>query len=187
MGSEAGAMWEDLEQWLSARYSAKSLASYRYAIGRYLAWIGDGAKGATYADILTYLASLRTLHLRPRTLNNYLFAVKLYYHFLRDTGQRDDHPCQRLRLRDAVDRGIRIDELYPPEELEALLQSGASKVPGLTARNRVVLSLLIHQALLVSELVRLRIDDLDLTAGTVYVSASVSNLARTLPLLPEQI
>ena len=75
------------------------------------------------------MAELRAENHRPRTLKNYVFAVKIYYHYLRDTGQCQDHPCLRLRLRDAVDRSIRVDELYTPEELAGLLEGGVSKMP----------------------------------------------------------
>jgi len=187
MGADAGARWEELEQWLAAKYSPRSQAGYRYGIERYLNWMGGDAVTATYSDILRYLARQRALHLRPRTLKNYVFAVKIYHHFLCDTGRREDHPCLRLRLRDAVDRSIRIDELYTPDELTTLLAGGGSKIPGLTGRNRVIIGLLVHQALLVSEVVRLEVGDVDLKAGTVYVRESVGNRARTLPLLAVQI
>jgi integrase/recombinase XerD len=188
-GEDAGTKRVMLEQWLSDRYSPKRLSGYLYTIGRYLEWIGGEEQALTsdYGQILGYLAHLRTLHLRPRTLKNYVFGVKIYHHFLRDTGRRLDHPCLRLRLRDIVDRGIRIDELYRPDELAALLDRGVSKLTGLTGRNRVIIGLLVHQALLVSEVVALRSGDVDLPAGTIYVSESVGNLARTLPLMVTQI
>jgi integrase/recombinase XerD len=188
-GEDAGAKRELLEQWLSGRYSAKSQSGYLYAIRIYLEWLGgeEQTLTANYGQILGYLAHLRSLHLRPRTLKNYVFGVKIYHHFLRETNRRSDHPCLRLRLRDIVDRGIRIDELYDPDELAALLERGARKLAGLTGRNRVIIGLLVHQALLVSEVVALRSGDVDLPAGTIYVSESVGNLARTLPLMATQI
>jgi integrase/recombinase XerD len=179
----------ELTEYLRQKYSERSVAGYRYGIEKYVAAVGGeaAAMAADYAKILAYVAELREENRRVRTLKNYVFAVKIYYHFLRDTGRRADHPCLRLRLRDAVDRSIRIDELYSPEELTKLLESGASKITGLLGRNRVIIGLLVHQALLVSEVVALRVGDVDLKAGTVYVSESVGNRARTLPLLAVQI
>lgn len=178
-----------LDDYLREKYSESSVSGCRYAIGLYLDWVGGEAKAltATYGDVLGYVAYLRKQKLRPRTLNNYVFAVKIYYHFLRASKQREDHPCQRLRLRDAIDRSIRIDELYSAQELENLLEKGISTLPGIMSRNRLIIGLLVHQALLVSELVRLKIDDLKLNEGTVYVGESVSNRARTLPLMTPQI
>lgn len=180
----------ELSEYLQEKYSPRSLAGYRYGIERYVAAVGGQAAAmvADYATILGYVAQLRRdSPLRARTLNNYVFAVKIYYHYLRDTHQRSDHPCLRLHLRDAVDRSIHLDELYTPEELTELLQGGVSKLAGLTARNRVIIGLLVHQALLVSEVVALRLGDVNLEAGTIYVTESVGNRARTLPLVAAQI
>ena len=179
----------ELTEYLRQKYSERSVAGYRYGVERYVAAVGGEAASvvADYATILDYVAGLRRQKRRARTLKNYVFAVKIYYHYLRDTGRRDDHPCLRLRLRDAVDRSIRIDELYTPEELVALLDGGGSKIAGLTGRNRVITGLLVHQALLVSEIVTLEVGDVDLAAAAVYVRPSVGNRARTLPLVAGQI
>jgi integrase/recombinase XerD len=182
--ADAGAEKGSWQQWLAASFSPKSQAGYRYGIRRYLSWIGGEAEAqvATYADVLAYLAHLRALLLRPRTLNNYLFAVKLYYRWLQSTGQRSDHPCARLRLRDQIDRSVPLDKLYTPEQLEALASDNAASL-----RNRVIVGLLVHQALMVSEIVAIRVGEVDLKKGTVYIGESVSNRSRSLPLLALQI
>lgn len=179
----------DIEQWLRAKYSAASLTGYRHAIDRYLTWMGGEAavRTADYGDVLGYVNELRKGKLRPRTLHNLVFGVKIYYHYLVAAGKRKDHPCRRLRLRDAVDRRIRLDELYTAEELDEVLTRGSSKMAGLTERNRVIVGLLVYQALTVSEVVALRVADVELTAGRVHVAESVSNLRRTLPLVATQI
>ena len=179
----------ELTEYLRQKYSERSVAGYRYGVERYVAAVGGeaAAVAADYATILSYVAELRREERRARTLKNYVFAIKIYYHYLRDVGRRDDHPCLRLRLRDAVDRSIRVDELYTPEELTELLDGGTSKLPGLTGRGRVIIGLLVHQALLVSEIVTLEVGDVDLAAAAVYVRASVGNRARTLPLVAGQI
>jgi len=179
----------DIEQWLWAKYSAASVTGYRHAIDRYLTWMGGEAtaQAADYGDVLGYVNELRKGKLRPRTLHNLVFGVKIYYHYLVATGKRKDHPCRRLRLRDAVDRRIRLDELYTAEELDEVLTRGGSKMAGLTERNRVIMGLLVYQALTVSEVVALRVADVELTAGRIHVAESVSNLGRTLPLMATQI
>ena len=188
-GADAGAKKDGLEQWLRAKYSAASLTGYRHAIDRYLDWMGGEATARTadYGDVLGYVNELRKGKLRPRTLHNLVFGVKIYYHYLVAAGKRKDHPCRRLWLRDAVDRSIRLDELYTAEELDEVLTRGASKMAGLTERNRVIVGLLVYQALTVSEVVALRVADIELTAGRIHLTESVSNLRRTLPLVATQI
>jgi len=183
-GEAAGAKEVRWEQWLLAGYSPKSIPSYRYGIRLYLGWIGGEIKAqtATYADVLAYLNHLRSGSRKPRTIANYLFAVKLYYHWLQETGQRGDHPCARLRLRDQVDRSVRIENLYTPDQLEELANDKT-----MSLRNRVIVGLLVNQALMVSEIVAVRLADVDLKKGSIYVSESVSNRARSLPLMASQI
>lgn len=183
-GADAGTKEGGWEQWLRASFSPKSQAGYRYGIRLYLSWIGGeaNARTAAYGDVLSYLAHLRTLHLRPRTLNNYLFAVKLYYRWLRATNQRADHPCARLRLRDKVDRSVRLENLYPPEQLRELVSDKT-----LSLRNRVIVGLLVHQALMVGEIVAVLVGDVELKDGSLYVREGLSNRARKLPLLAGQI
>ena len=179
----------ELDYYLRGKYSERSLSGYRHAIDRYLAWMGGEGKARTadYGDVLGYVNELRKGKLRPRTLHNLVFGVKIYYHYLCATGRRADHPCRRLRLRDAVDRSIRLDELYTAEDLDKVLIRGESKMAGLTQRNRVITGLLMYQALTVSEVVALRVADIELTAGRVHVAESVSNLGRSLPLVASQI
>jgi integrase/recombinase XerD len=183
-GADAGAKDGILEQWLVAKYSPKSLSSYRYGIRLYLDWIGGeaGAQTATYTDIIAYLNHLRSGNRKPRTIANYLFAVKLYHRWLQETKQREDHPCARLRLRDPVDRSVRLENLYTPEQLQKLT---GDKTLGL--RNRVIVGLLVHQALMVGEIVVVLVGDVDLKNGSLYVREGVSNRARNLPLLAGQI
>ena len=139
---------KELDHYLQEKYSAASLTGYRHAIGRYLTWMGGEAvaRTADYGEVLGYVNELRKGKLRPRTLHNLVFGVKIYYHYLVATGKRNDHPCRRLRLRDAVDRRIRLDELYTAEDLDEVLTRGASKMARLTERNRVITGLLVYQA-----------------------------------------
>jgi integrase/recombinase XerD len=183
-GGAAGAEKGTLEQWLVDRFSPKSLPSYRYGIRLYLSWIGEEASAqmATYTDVVSYLNYLRKADRKPRTISNYLFAVKLYYRWLQQTGRREDHPCARLVLRDLVDRSVRMDKLYSAEQLKDL---AAEQWPN--PRNQVIVGLLVHQALMVSEVVALLVGDIELAAGEIFVGQSVSNRARKLPLLAAQV
>ncbi|WP_420459581.1 tyrosine-type recombinase/integrase [Neolewinella sp.] len=180
---------KELDDYLRGKYSERSLSGYRHAIVRYLTWMGGEGKARTadYGDVLGYVNELRKGKLRPRTLHNLVFGIKIYYHYLCDTGRRADHPCRRLRLRDAVDRSIRLDELYTAADLDEVLTRGESKLTGLTGRNRVITGLLVYQALTVSEVVALQGADIELEAGRIHVAESANNLARTLPLVASQI
>jgi integrase len=85
-------------------------------------------------------------------------------------------------LRDLVDRSVRMDKLYSAEQLQVLAEEKWSN-----PRNGIIVGLLVHQALMVSEVVALLVGDVDLSQGEIYVRESVSNRARKLPLLAGQV
>ncbi|MBK7883811.1 MAG: hypothetical protein IPJ81_08420 [Chitinophagaceae bacterium] len=59
---------------------------------RYVTYMQEKAITATYTDVLNYIGYLRKLQLHPKSLRNNLFAIKIYYRYLVQTGKRTDHP-----------------------------------------------------------------------------------------------
>ncbi|MBK7885206.1 MAG: site-specific integrase [Chitinophagaceae bacterium] len=77
------------------KYSSTSVKSYESTILRYVTYMQEKAITATYTDVLNYIGYLRKLQLHPKSLRNNLFAIKIYYRYLVQTGKRTDHPCQK--------------------------------------------------------------------------------------------
>ena len=156
-------------------------------IDRYLLYMGQRAERALYNDVLDYVSYLRKTKCHPKTIKNNLFAVKIYYHYLISTGKRKDHPCIDLNLQDKIDRSIAVEELYKPKELEELLEKSKTRKSSLHERNKVIISLLIYQALTVLEISQLNTNDINLEAGTINIKGNVKNNGRTLNLRTNQI
>lgn len=176
-----------LEEYFKAHYSPKSISNYLGITCRFKAYMNNNAETATYKDILEYIGYLRQYKLSPRSIHNYLHVVKAYYNWLIETGQRADHPCKRLNLKDRLNKSIAIESLYSMETLENLLQSHQSKNKALQKRDECVISLLIYQALTTQELSALETENINLEKGTVYIKAGRSNRSRTLSLKSQQI
>ena len=176
-----------LLEYIKGKYSPTSVNSHYGNTLRYLACIGARALTANYQDILNYIETLRTQELHPKTLRNYLYAVKIYYNYLQESGQRQDHPCKRLYLKDRINRAIPMETLYSERQLEELMNNYQSLDPELQQRNMVIISLLVYQALNIREISNLQMQDIDLEKGQIFVRASVQLNARTLPLKPNQI
>lgn len=140
---------------------------------------------ATYADVLQYLEDQRIIYKNPQTVATILHAVKAYYAWLLETDQREDHPCQALQLKDKVPPRP-LSTLFSRAELQTLLQR-TERYGLLAARNRLILSLLITQALTVGELVRLSFEHLNQAARTLTVLPSRMLNGRQLPLSEEQL
>jgi site-specific recombinase XerD len=176
-----------LTDYLTSKYSATSIRSYENMIRRFRLSLGERADGAGYHEVLDYIGQLRSQGLHPKSLRNNLFAVKIYFDYLLETGKRTDHPCKYLNLKDQVNRQIAVESLYSREVLEELYEHYQAKKPENQRRDKIIISLLIYQALTVLEISQLRIEDVKLEAGTVYIRENVKNRGRTLDLKPRQI
>lgn len=177
----------NLRTYLEQEYSPTSINSYELMINRYILAMGDKAEKGTYTDVLDYIGLLREQNLHPKSLRNNLFAIKIYYRYLVATGKRNDHPCRYLYLKDQINRAIQVESLYPKEILEELYETHQSKNPDNQNRDKIIISLLIYQALAVLEIAQLKTTDIDLESGTIRIKGNVKNKGRTLSLKPKQI
>ena len=176
-----------LKDYLQKKYSPTSINGYENMINRYLLTLGQRAEKATYTEVLDYIGLLRTLGLHPKSLRNNLFAIKIYYNYLVASGKRKDHPCRYLNLKDQINRQIQVESLYPKETLQELYETYQSKNPENQQRDKIIISLLIYQALTVLEISQVKIGDVNLEAGTIKIKGNSKNKGRILSLKPNQI
>lgn len=177
-----------LEEYLRKNYSATTIQGYLYIIRKYTQR-QHRSEQATYAQVLDYIGQLRSEGKHPKTLRNHLFAIKIYYRYLLATGARKDHPCASLYLQDPIDRSIHVQELYPMKAMEdfARTYTPSKQHPHTQLRERVIIALLINQALTVLEIAQLDLGDIDLDKATIRINGNVKNKGRTLDLKPAQI
>lgn len=179
-----------LKDYLEAHYSPRSIYHYLDKIGKFLEY-DENAINLTQIEILNYIGYLRSLKLHPKTIRNHMYSIKIYYNYLQASGQRNDHPCKHLNLKDQINRAVHLEGLYSMEEMEAFLSSHQTR-PELQRRDEIIISLLIYQALTNTEIVNLTVADIDLEGGKVRINTESSgakniNLSRTLGLKPKQI
>jgi site-specific recombinase XerD len=176
-----------LEEYIKHKYSPTSQNGYILSINRYLSFMNDDAINGNYQDILNFIAYLRTTKAHPKTLRNYLFSIKIYYQWLLVTEQREDHPCKTLYLTDKIDKTIPVETLYSEKQLLELLENHKPVKSYIQYRNKVIISLLIFQALKSSEIVNIKLEDLDLENGTVHIRRPHPKQDRVLALQSNQI
>jgi len=116
-------------------------------------------------------------------------------------GKRSDHPCENLNLKDQIQRLIIVESLYSKEQLEELYNTfespadqrkWATKSESIKKRDKVILSLLIFQALTTTEITSLKLESINLDECTICIKSNESkgrrgNKSRTLPLHSRQI
>ena len=183
-----------LQEYLQEKYSKSTLYSNLFLIKRFTDYYQNKAQTATYKDILNYIAHLRKNHkLHPKTLRQCLYGVKIYFNYLLETGQRHDHPCSELFLKDKIDKQIQVDNLYNQETLENFFETYQIKAKKyLQNRNKIIISLLIYQALTVTEIANLEVENIDLEKAEIKIKGNreptaKSPQSRVLPLNAKQI
>ena len=160
-----------IKQYLQKKYSKSTLNSNLYNIKRFTDYYQSKAPKATYKDVLNYIEHLRKNYdLHPKTLRHCLYGVKIYFNYLLETGKRNDHPCSELFLKDKVSKDIQVDNLYSSETLEQFFKSYKIKRKTyLLNRNKIIISLLIYQALTVNEITALEVEHIDLEKGEIFI------------------
>ncbi len=190
-----------LDKYILQYYSSKSCPRYMSQIEQYQAYKNGTAEQSTYPEIIEYIGYLRDRKLHPKTLINHLHSLKIYFRYLVSIGKRNDHPCEHLYLKDQINKAIIVESLYSKEELEELYNSFET-VPdkrkwaviseSIKKRDKVILSLLIYQALTTTEILHLKVNDIDLNEGTIEIKEITlpgrrTNKGRILALKPKQI
>ena len=183
---------KSLNEYLREKYSLKGIYHYEDKINKYLNYINTKGIQETQLDILNYIGFLREQNLHPKTIRNHLYSIKVYYNYLQKTGQRQDHPCKSLNLKDQINRAIEIESLYTMKQMEQFLSEHKTKQSFLQRRDEIIISLLIYQALTNTEVVNLETKNVNLEEGKIYIKtekgkAKNTNKSRTLALKPKQI
>ncbi|GAV19929.1 integrase/recombinase XerD [Mariprofundus micogutta] len=149
-------------------WSAQTAQSYRSDLLHASAFFQANQTTLMQADqaaVLHYLASLRRDGLKESTIQRRRSALSTWFTYLQDQGQREDHPARHLpRLR----KSRPLPKLMGEQDVEALLNApDIHTTTGL--RDRTMLEVLYATGLRVSELVHLRLSDMDMGAGLVRV------------------
>ncbi len=166
---------------LERGYSRKTIEAYAADLNDFLGFLEE--KGLLRLEdlktpyILLYLARLRQRGLAPETIARRLSALRGFFRFLALEHGFSENPL-------AVIEGPKLSRKLPvvlsPEEVERLLSAPDEKTPtGL--RDRAMLELLYASGLRVSELVGLKLFDLNLEVGFVRVKGK-GEKERLIPL-----
>lgn len=174
-----------LPEYLAQTLSKSTVQNYLYTINRYLK-NNKNTSRYTYQKVMQYIEILRPT-LTPQSLNREIAALKKYYDYLIEIGKRKDNPTRAIKVKDAKENPIQLQDLLTQKELETLLIPRKERYPFLAKRNQIVMSLLINQALRIGEIENIKINDIDLENATLQVKETGLTNARSLPLKAQQI
>jgi integrase/recombinase XerD len=157
-----------------------SLDAYRRDLARYAGYLKSQRKqvtGLDRAEVPRYLLVLREAGLSPRSVARHLSAIRQFHRFLVREGHATEDPTAHL---ESPRPWRRLPTVLSSQEVERLLTPREATTPQ-ALRDRAMLEVLYASGLRVSELVGLRLADLDLTVGIVRVLGK-GNKERLVPL-----
>ncbi len=167
--------------WMERGLSANTLSAYRSDLQAFGRWLERGSGrallGARRDDLLAYLAERVARGARPRTTARLLSTLRRFYRYQVREGRLESDPSARI---DAPRLARQLPGALSEEEVERLLRAPDSGTL-LGLRDRTMLELLYATGLRVSELVGLRLEQLNLRQGVVRLSGK-GNKERLVPL-----
>ena len=152
--------------WMERGLAENTLAAYRADLRRFSSWLGQRDRElvtATRADVLEYLAGLSASP--PRSIARRLSSLRRFYQYLMRQARIDADPCARV---ETPRIGRSLPNALSESEVDALLQApDPAAREGL--RDRTMLELLYATGLRVSELVNLKLGQINHEQGVVRV------------------
>ncbi len=154
--------------WLERGASRLTLDAYRgdlQGFAAHLAGRGIPLASAGRADLLDYLAAPQQAGLAPRSLSRHLSALRGFYRYLVREGITREDPTARI---ESPRLGRPLPKTLTEVDVDRLLAAPAGDTPQ-ALRDGAMLELLYASGLRVSELVGLRIAQVDLNRGVLVV------------------
>ena len=171
--------------WLEDGLAKTSLNSYRSDLSRFSRWLGEqdgaGLLAAREDSLAAYMAQL-SKEMRAASQARHLSTLRRYYRWLLVERRIDEDPTRRIA--NPV-RPARLPKLMSETQVEALLAAPKTNT-ALGQRDRAMLETLYATGLRVSELVGLKLHELNLDMGLVRVFGKGSK-ERLVPLGEEAI
>jgi integrase/recombinase XerD len=168
-------------------YSKDYIRQNKNYAGTFLEWITEQSLAiaqVTHADVLEFADQLKQDGHSIGLINQIMLAIRYYFTWLQHIGQAGYNPAAGIILKGTV-RNVPHNLLTKPE-LEMLYESYPIKDER-THRNKVIVGLLVYQALTRDELETLRPEHLKLREGKIHIPQTGRLNSRVLSLEPHQI
>ncbi len=171
--------------WMERGLSPNTLAAYRAdltALERWLEERENSLMAAQRGDLLAFMASRVQAGARPRSTARQLSSFRRFYRYLVRDGQLREDPTAQIAMPKV---GRSLPRSLTEEEVEALLAAPAVSDP-LGHRDRTMLEVLYATGLRVSELVNLKLGQVNLNQGVLRIVGK-GDRERLIPLGEEAV
>jgi integrase/recombinase XerD len=166
--------------WMERGLSPNTLSAYRAdltALDRWLQARGGSSMIAKRADLLAFIAFRVEAGARPRSTARQLSSFRRYYRYLVRDGAIKEDPTAQIAMPKI---GRSLPKSLSEEEVESLLGAPTVEDP-LGHRDRCMLEVLYATGLRVSELVNLRLGQVNMNQGVLRIVGK-GDRERLIPL-----
>lgn len=158
--------------------AANTVSAYSRDLARYLDHLGERAAGEIESrDVTGYLARLKNEGISPRSRARALSALRMLHRFLVVEGYCELNPTSIVEAPKGV---VRLPAVLSGREVEALLASPLN-TGAIELRDAAMLELLYATGLRVSELVGLKLSEVNLSVGYL-MTIGKGNKERLVPI-----
>lgn len=154
-------------------------------VKNWLEWLKIEVEESSYKDLMNYIAYLQKEEKTVYHINKSLQSISNYYEF-----RRLPNVAISTRIRGTVQKTVlrpiaaeKMDELYEVFEV----QKTQSKVNYFYHSDKILLGLMIYQALEMGDFMVIELGDIDLEKGTIYIPSRKERLSRKIALESHQI
>lgn len=176
------------------RHSDNSIERYLWRLKDYENWCkkrGVKPNQIDYKTLLKYIKYLQSKNWKAETVNNQIRGINYYFEYLIAVGFRLDNPAEDVKVK--RERTKVMGNLLSSDELEDLYYSFETEnindfyFTATAKRNKVIVGLIVYQALNSTTLAKLQIEHLQLYKGKIYVPSTRKSNSRTLILKSWQV
>jgi integrase/recombinase XerC len=155
------------------RYSTHTIKAYQNDLLQFSAYLSGTYEQhqiseAAYMQIRSYMALLMDQGITARSIQRKLTSLRTFFTFLQAEGIVAKNPLSRVRVPKASKR---LPSFIEEQYMMKLNDNAKDQNPGgfSEARNKLILTLLYHTGMRLSELVNLRTDAIDLKRNELKV------------------
>ena len=163
-------------------FSIATIKGYSRYINYFMDWLDSWeilAEEVQYEDLLSFLETLEKKGLSNRSRQSYMTVIRHYYRYLISEKLADSNPALGLHVKS---RRLLPNGLLEAKELSELYEDYSGKLV-----NKVIVGLIVYQAVRAQELAVLKLSSLQLRKAVISIPACGRHKARSLKLEASQV
>jgi integrase/recombinase XerD len=168
-------------------FRRQTIFSYHKQYTKFNDWVqakGIEPAGIEYTDLLDFIEYCHQQGFKKQYTSQILGVIRHYYNYLKYTGQVKTNPASGLHLKNILRR--LPHDLLTHEQMEEIYNDYNQK--GLAGRrNKIMLGLMVYQAVNTQELELLEPEHLQLRQGKIIIPGTARSNRRTLKLEAHQM